>query len=138
MHKILSQQRKLFRDKVFILKGRRLLQQQYAVATKARKNTRSSSRHRQLHTYNKNTKLCHDTTSRPQQTRQIWAKMLRDSHIALILGPKLLGLHKYKRLPKARQSVNQQQRTRVPGELRTLLYYIFLFLLFLFFFFFAD
>ena len=47
-----------------------------------------------IKTYNKDTKLCRDTTSRSRQRRQIWAILFKDSHIASILGPKLLGLYK--------------------------------------------
>ena len=120
MHKILSQQRKLCHNRVVMLKERRLSQQKYVVATKERRSTRSSSRDKRLHTCNKDLQQRHKTLSR--QRRQIWAIIFRDSHIALILGPKLIGLYKYKRLWKARQSVSIK-RTRVPGELRTLLYY---------------
>ena len=116
-----------------MLKERRLLQQIYVVATEARRSTRSLSRDKQLHTCNKDTKLCHDTTSRSRRRRQIWAIIFRDSHIALILRPKLLRLYKYKQLEKVRQSISIG-RTRVPRELRTLLFYIFFFFSHFFFF----
>ena len=45
-------------------------------------------------TCNKDTKLCRDITSRLRQRRKIWAIIFRDSHIASILGSKLLGLYK--------------------------------------------
>ena len=61
----------------------------------------------------------------------IWARILGILNVTSNLGPKLLGLYKYKQFEES-EAISLRKKNQSIWELRTLLYYIFILFLFIF------